>query len=166
MIDNQRLVEEIGGHFGEKVRQFEESFGLLAFSTAPEDLTEVVTFLKDHPVMKFTFLTDITGVHFPDNEGAEFCSVYMMHSWENRIRVRIKVFLPKENPVVPTLTPLFSGADWMERETFDFFGIIYAGHPNLKRILNMEDMDYHPMRKEYALEDPTRRDKIDDLFGR
>ncbi len=166
MIDNQRLVEEIGGNFGEKVRQFEENFGMLTFSTSPEHLTEVVAFLKDHPVLKFIFLTDITGVHFPDNEGAEFCAVYMMHSWENRIRLRIKVFLPKENPVVPSLTPLFKGANWMERETFDFFGIVFSGHPNLKRILNMEDMDYHPMRKEYALEDPTRNDKIDDLFGR
>lgn len=166
MIDNQRLVEEIGGQFGEKVHRFEENFGILGFTTAPENLTEIVAFLKEHPVLKFNFLTDITGVHFPDNTGAEFCSVYMMHSWENRIRVRIKVFLPKENPAVPSLTPLFKGADWMERETFDFFGIIYTGHPNLKRILNMEDMDYHPMRKEYALEDPTRNDKIDDLFGR
>ncbi len=166
MIDNQRLVEEIGGQFGEKVHRFEENFGILGFATAPENLTEIVAFLKEHPVLKFSFLTDITGVHFPDNTGAEFCSVYMMHSWENRIRIRIKVFLPKENPVVPSLTPLFKGADWMEREAFDFFGIIYAGHPNLKRILNMEDMDYHPMRKEYALEDPTRNDKIDDLFGR
>ena len=166
MIDNQHLVEEIGGHFGEKVRQFEENFGLLAFAVSPEDLTEVVAFLKDHAVLKFSFLTDITGVHFPDNEGAEFCSVYMLHSWENRIRVRIKVFLPKESPVVPSLTPLFKGANWMEREAFDFYGVIYSGHPNLKRILNMDDMDYHPMRKEYALEDPTRQDKIDDLFGR
>ena len=166
MIDNQRLVEEIGGQFGEKVRQFEENFGILTFTTSPGNLTEVVSFLKDHPVLKFIFLTDITGVHFPGNAGAEFCAVYMMHSWENRIRVRIKVYLPKENPVVPTLIPLFDGANWMERETFDFYGIIFSGHPNLKRILNMEDMDYHPMRKEYALEDPTRQDKIDDLFGR
>jgi NADH-quinone oxidoreductase subunit C len=166
MIDNQRLVEEIGGHFGDKVRQFEEHFGILSFSAEPQDLVEIVSFLKEHSLLKFTFLTDVTGVHFPDNEGAEFCSVYMLHSWENRIRLRIKVFLPKQNLEVPTLTHLFAGANWMEREAFDFYGIIYVGHPNLKRILNMEDMDYHPLRKEYALEDPTRKDKIDDLFGR
>lgn len=166
MIDNQRLVEEIGGHFGEKVSQFEESYGLLAFSTQPQDLIEVVTFLKEHPELKFNFLTDITGIHLPDNEGAEFCSTYLMHSWENRIRVRIRVFLSEDNLEVPTLTTLFNSANWMERETFDFFGIIYTGHPNLKRILNMEDMDYHPMRKQYAAEDPTREDKIDELFGR
>ncbi len=166
MVDNQLLVEEIGGHFGEKVSQFEEHYGLLNFNTTPDNLVETVEFLKNHPVLKFNFLTDVTGIHFPDNVGAEFCSTYLMHSWENRIRVRIKVFLSKDNLEVPTLTSVFKGANWMEREAFDFFGIIYTGHPNLKRILNMEDMDYHPMRKEYALEDPTRRDKIDDLFGR
>lgn len=166
MVDNQRLVDEIKGHFEDKVFQFEEHYGLLNFSTSPEHLVEVVNFLKESPVLKFIFLTDITGIHFPDNQGAEFCSTYLLHSWENNIRVRIKVFLPKENLEVPTLIPIFAGANWMEREAFDFFGIIYVGHPNLKRILNMEDMDYHPMRKEYALEDPTRRDKIDDLFGR
>lgn len=166
MINNQDLVEEIGGYFGEKVTQFEENFGILTFNIGPQDLIEVISFLKNHSTLKFNFLTDITGVHFPENTGAEFCSVYMMHSWENRIRVRIKVFLSKENLEVPSLTPLFDSANWMEREAFDFFGIIYTGHPNLKRILNMDDMDYHPMRKEYALEDPTRQDKIDDLFGR
>ena len=166
MVDNQHLVDEIRGQFGEKVYQFEDHFGLLNFTTTPESLVEIVEYLKNHSALKFNFLTDVTGIHFPDNEGAEFCSTYLLHSWENRIRIRIKVFLPKEKPEVPTLIPLFKGANWMEREAFDFFGIIYTGHPNLKRILNMEDMDYHPMRKEYALEDPTRRDKIDDLFGR
>lgn len=166
MINNEVLVEEISGQFGGKVREFDENSGILSFVASPEDLVDIVGFLKDHPTLKFNFLTDITGVHFPDNEGAEFCSVYLLHSWENRIRLRIRVFLPKDKLEVPTLVPLFSGANWMEREAFDFYGIVYTGHPNLKRILNMEDMDYHPMRKEYALEDPTRNDKIDDLFGR
>lgn len=165
-MDNQYLVEEIGGHFGEKVSQFEENYGLLAFTVKSQDLTEVVSWLKNHKELKFNFLTDVTGIHFPDHEGAEFCSTYLLHSWENGIRLRIRVFLSKDNLEVPTLTGLYKGADWMERETFDFFGIIFTGHPDLKRILNMEDMDYHPMRKEYALEDPTRQDKIDELFGR
>lgn len=90
----------------------------------------------------------------------------MLHSWTNNVRVRIKVYVPIAEPNVPTLTNLFASANWMERESFDFFGINYVGHPNLKRILNIEDMDYHPMRKEYPLEDATREDKIDALFGR
>ena len=63
-------------------------------------------------------------------------------------------------------TWLWDGANWMEREAFDFYGIRFKGHPNLKRILNVEDMDYFPMRKEYHLEDETRTDKNDTMFGR
>ena len=67
---------------------------------------------------------------------------------------------------VPSVTPLFSAANWLERETFDFFGIQFTGHPNLVKILNMEDQPYFPMRKQYPLEDGTREDKDDSKFGR
>lgn len=166
MINNQQVVEEIVAQFGEQVSQFEEPYGLLTFTCNTENLTDIIKFLKESTVLKFTFLTDITAVHLPDNAGKEFCSVVHMHSWENQIRVRIKVFVPVDAPNVPTLTGLFESANWLEREAFDFFGVNYVGHPNLKRILNMDEMDYHPMRKEYPLEDGSRNDKIDALFGR
>lgn len=166
MINNQNIVEEIVGHFGEKVFEFEEPFGLLTFTTQVENLLEIVSYLKEHPSFKFTFLTDITAIHLPDNTGKEFCSVVHLHSWENSIRVRIKVFMPKEDLSVPSLTSLYAAANWLEREAYDFFGVNYVGHPNLIRILNIDEMDYFPMRKEYPLEDATREDKIDALFGR
>lgn len=165
-INNEILVEDIVGHLGQKVSEFEEPFGLLTFTVAPNDLIETVSYLRDHKDFKFSFLTDITGVHLPDNTGKEFCSVVHLHSWENNIRVRIKSFCPTEKPEIPTLTTLFECANWQERETYDFFGIIYTGHPNLVRILNIDDMDYFPMRKEYGLEDVSREDKIDAFFGR
>jgi NADH-quinone oxidoreductase subunit C len=71
-----------------------------------------------------------------------------------------------DKPAVRTVSDLFSAANWMERETYDFYGIIFEGHPNLKRILNVEYLDYFPMRKEYPLEDPTREDKDNRFFGR
>jgi NADH-quinone oxidoreductase subunit C len=89
-----------------------------------------------------------------------------MHRFSDNTRIRIKTFLPLENSVVPTVTDLFSGANWMERETYDFYGILFEGHPNLKRILNVEYLDYFPMRKEYPMEDPTREDKDNRFFGR
>jgi NADH-quinone oxidoreductase subunit C len=165
-INNQTLVEEIVGQFGEKVFAFEEPFGLLTFCTDTASLVSVVKFLKESPTLKFNFLTDITAVHFPDDAGRELCSVCMLHSWENGIRLRIKVFVPIAQPDVPTLTGLFNSANWLEREAFDFYGVNYVGHPKLERILNMDEMDYHPMRKEYPLEDGTRQDKIDAMFGR
>jgi len=81
-------------------------------------------------------------------------------------RLRLKVFLPSDKPEVKTLTTVFAGANWMERETYDFFGVIFEGHPNLKRILNVDDMLIFPMRKEYPLEDQTREVKNDLMFGR
>ncbi len=166
MISNQEIVEEIVGQFGEKVFAFEEPYGMLSFCTETSQLIEVVRFLKEHKTFKFTFLTDVTAVHYPDQKDKEICSVCHLHSWENGVRLRIKVYAPISQPDVPSLTALFESANWLEREAFDFFGVNYLNHPDLRRILNMDEMDYHPLRKEYPLEDGTRNDKIDALFGR
>ena len=80
--------------------------------------------------------------------------------------IRFKSFTTADDMHYDSLVPLFSGANWMEREAFDFFGFQFDGHPNLIRILNVEDMDYFPMRKEYPVEDKTRYDKDDTMFGR
>jgi NADH-quinone oxidoreductase subunit C len=80
--------------------------------------------------------------------------------------VRIKTFFDINKPDVPTVTDLWPSSNWMERETFDFFGVKFKGHPNLKRILNVDEMDIFPLRKEYPLEDQTREDKSDKMFGR
>jgi NADH-quinone oxidoreductase subunit C len=76
------------------------------------------------------------------------------------------VFADAEKTEVFTATSLYSSANWMERETYDFFGVNFIGHPNLKRILNVDEMDYFPLRKQYPLEDQTRIDKDDEMFGR
>ncbi|MHB1178486.1 MAG: NADH-quinone oxidoreductase subunit C, partial [Daejeonella sp.] len=85
---------------------------------------------------------------------------------QNNVRARIKVFLDGTDPRIPTATTLWEGANWMERETYDFFEIIFEGHPNLVRILNVDEMTVFPMRREYPLEDPNRVDKKDYFFGR
>ena len=92
--------------------------------------------------------------------------MYQLHSLTHNWRIRLKIYLPEENAVTPTLTTLFSAANWMERETYDFFGVNFVGHPNLIRILNVDEMDYFPLRKEYPLEDQSRTDKDDEMFGR
>jgi NADH-quinone oxidoreductase subunit C len=92
--------------------------------------------------------------------------IYHLHNLEKNVRIRIKTFLPENNLHIPTITDLYSAANWLERETYDFYGILFDGHPNLIRILNVEYLDYFPMRKGYPLEDPTREDKDDRFFGR
>ena len=165
-MTNQDLVNDIVEHFGENVFDFSEPNGMLTFTTKRENIIDILTYLYTSPVLKFNFITDITGIHIPDNKGAEFGVVYHLHSFENGIRTRVKVFLSEHDLNIPTAVNLYAGANWMERETFDFYGINFVGHPNLKRILNIDEMDYFPMRKEYPLEDATREDKIDALFGR
>jgi NADH-quinone oxidoreductase subunit C len=144
----------------------EELYGMLSV-TVPRDLNlKVLNFLFDEPELGFRFLTDLTAVHYPERTGEELCVVYHLHNLVENIRMRVKVYAPVEKPDVYTATGLFSGANWMERETYDFYGINFVGHPNLKRILNVDEMDYFPLRKEFPLEDQTRIDKDDDMFGR
>lgn len=165
-MTNQQIAEDLIAEFGDKVSGFEEPFGLLTLTTTRENILPLLEYLNKHEALKIKFLTDICGIHLPDNIGAEFGVIYHVHGLETNIRIRIKVFLSQDDIHIPTATTLYSSANWMERETYDFYGIIFDGHPNLKRILNIEEMDYFPMRKEYPLEDATREDKIDALFGR
>ena len=112
------------------------------------------------------FLTDVCGIHYPDNAGKELGVIYHLHSLQNNLRLRIKCFMPNDAPEIDTVSSVFASANWQERETFDFYGIHFTGHPDLRRILNVDEMDYFPLRKEYPLEDQTRTDKDDTYFGR
>ena len=166
MLTNEEVAKTIINQFGDTVGEFDDPYNLLTFSTDRDHIFSLIEFLKEHKTYQVGFLTDITAVHYPDSPSREFCVVYHLHSLTNNFRLRIKVYLDANDLHIPTVIPLFMSANWMERETFDLFGIIFDGHPDLRRILNMEEMDYHPMRKEYPLEDSTREDKIDALFGR
>jgi len=161
-IIQEKLVEK----FGESISNIEQPYGLFSFEVPGDQNLKVLQFLYDDPALKFRFLTDICAVHYPDNAGRELAVVYHLHNLTDNIRIRMKLFVPITQPDVFTATKLFSSANWMERETYDFFGINFVGHPNLIRILNVEEMDYFPMRKEFPLEDQTRRDKDDEMFGR
>ena len=161
-IIKQRLTEK----FGEQVSAFEESYGMLCFEAPKELNLKVLNFLYDDEQLKFRFMTDLTGVHYPNQTGRELAVVYHLHNLVDNIRLRFKVFTDINQPDIYTATGLFSAANWMERETYDFFGVNFVGHPNLKRILNVDEMDYFPLRKEFPLEDQTRIDKDDEMFGR
>ncbi len=164
-ISNQQVIQSLTSRFGERITVPTEPFGLLTFGTSAENIHEVLRFLKEDSELKFNYLTDITGIHFPELE-LSIGVIYHLHSLTNNIRVRIKVFIDGNDPKIPTATTLWEGANWMERETYDFFGINFVGHPNLVRILNVDEMTVFPMRREYPLEDPNRVDKKDYFFGR
>lgn len=165
-LTNDYIKQKLTEKFGDQVTGFEESYDMLSFEAPKEMNLKVLNFLYDDAELKFRFMTDLCGVHFPNNKGKELGVVYHLHNLEDNIRIRFKVFADVGKPDIYTATGLFSSANWQERETYDFYGINFVGHPNLKRILNVEEMDYFPMRKEYPLEDQSRIDKDDEMFGR
>lgn len=165
-LTNETIKARLTEKFGEQLSNFEEPYGMLTFEAPKELNLKVLNFLYDDEELKFRFMTDLTGVHYPDKKGKELAVVYHLHNMTDNIRLRFKVFTDINQPDIYTATGLFSAANWMERETYDFFGVNFVGHPNLKRILNVEEMDYFPMRKEFPLEDQTRIDKDDEMFGR
>ncbi|MBC8173036.1 MAG: NADH-quinone oxidoreductase subunit C [Chitinophagales bacterium] len=166
MIDNHYIAEAIKNQFGEKIRSVEESYGMYDIIVEKEIVLDVMKWLKEHAEFQFNFLTSLCGMNYPDRKDEELSVVYHMHSLPNNIRIRLHIFFPAANPKCKTATTLYSTANWMERETYDFFGIIFEGHPDLRRILNMDEMDYFPLLKKYPLEDATRTDKEDKYFGR
>ncbi|HSK12604.1 MAG TPA: NADH-quinone oxidoreductase subunit C [Phnomibacter sp.] len=130
-LTNEIVKQKLTEKFGDDLTHWEEPYGMLTFQ-APKDLNlKVMQFLFDDPELQFRFLTDITGIHYPDQAGAELGVVYHLHNLVENVRVRFKVFTDVNSPEVYTATSLFPGANWMERETFDFFGVNFVGHPDL-----------------------------------
>jgi len=166
MLTNEHIKQRLIEKFGEQLSGFEEPYGMLSFEAPKELNLKVLNFLFDDAELKFRFMNDLCAVHFPGNKGRELAVVYHLHNLSDNIRIRFKIFTDINTPDVYTASGLFSAANWMERETYDFFGVNFVGHPNLKRILNVEEMDYFPLRKEFPLEERTRTDKDDEMFGR
>ena len=167
VLTNDLVKELLTEKFGEKIIDWEEPYGMLTFTLAEKDLNvELLEYLYTNEKLQFQFLTDICAVHYPDNKGAELAVVYHLHNLIQNIRIRLKVFTNIETPDVNSATSVFPGANWMERETYDFYGVNFIGHPDLRRILNVDEMDYFPLRKQYPVEDQTRVDKDDEMFGR
>ena len=165
-LTSDHITQKLTEKFGDQVSGFQEPYGMLTFEAPKELNLKVLNFLYDDDELKFRFLTDLCAVHYPEQRGRELAIVYHLHNLEDNVRIRFRVFTASDSPDVYTATGLFSAANWMERETYDFYGVNFVGHPNLKRILNVDEMDYFPMRKQYPLEDQSRVDKDDEMFGR
>lgn len=161
---HEKIVNIIKEKFESEVLSVETPYDFLTINLKKEKIIDIIRYLYDHSEARFQYLTTLCGIHYPDVK--QIAIMYQLHSLEKNWRVRLKIYLPEENPVTPTLTTIFAAANWMERETYDFFGVKFTGHPDLRRILNVEDMIIHPLRKEYPLEDQTREDKKDFMFGR
>ena len=165
-IENTDIQDKLVATFGNSVFNFHQEGDIFSFEMDADKNTEVILFLKNDADLRFHFLTDLCGIHYPENDDEhQFAIVYHMHNWFENKRIRIKVYL-NGNPEIKTISNIFLCANWMERETYDFYGVDFKGHPQLKRILNMDEMISFPMRKEFPMEDSGRTDKDDRFFGR
>ena len=159
------VTEALKEKFGAAIISQEQQYDFTIITIDKNSILSVFRFLYDDERFQFRFLTTLCGIHYPGTE-KPFSVMYQIHSLIHNLRIRFKSYTTESDLIFDSLTPIFKGANWMEREAFDFYGIKFKGHPNLKRILNVDDMDYFPMRKEYPVEDQTRYDKDDTMFGR
>jgi NADH-quinone oxidoreductase subunit C len=116
-----------------------------------ELLLDTVRAARDDAYLRFEMCMSVSGVHFPDEAGAEFHSVYQLLSITHNRRLRLEVTAPAADPTIPSVVAVYPMADWHERETWDMFGIEFVGHPGLTRILMPDDWQGHPQRKDYPL---------------
>lgn len=116
-----------------------------------EHLLDVARILRDDAALRFEFLQGVSGVHYPTDSGRELHTVAHLLSMTHNRRIRLEVTAPDSDPHIPSLVSLWPNADWHERETFDFFGIVFDGHPGLTRIMMPDDWAGHPQRKDYPL---------------
>ncbi|MER8959377.1 NADH-quinone oxidoreductase subunit C [Mesorhizobium sp. M0701] len=139
------LGEKLIGRIGAAVF----AYGELTISVEPRDLIEVVTFLRDDPKCQFISIIDVCGADYP-SRAKRFDVVYHLLSPRQNIRIRIKVQADEET-LVPSITGIYPGADWFERETYDLYGVLFSGHPDLRRILTDYGFEGHPLRKDFPL---------------
>ncbi|MGH3472209.1 MAG: NADH-quinone oxidoreductase subunit C [Nocardioidaceae bacterium] len=125
--------------------------GEITFHVPREQVLHVMKTLRDDPELRFEFCSGVSGVHFPNEEGAELHAVYHLLSMTHNRRIRVEVTCPDADPHIPSVVSVYPTNDWHERETFDFFGIIFDGHPALTRIEMPDDWPGHPQRKDYPL---------------
>ncbi len=150
------VLTKLVGKFGDAVVSTHSNFGDDTALVRPERIVEICTFLRDDPDCLFDFAMDLTGVDYL-GETPRFEVVYHLFSLEKKHRVRIKARVGEEDPTIDSVSSVWPGLNFYEREAYDMYGIVFRNHPNLKRILLYEDFVGHPLRKDYpkAKRQPT-----------
>ena len=151
-MDNTSLLSALQTAFGDAILASDEFGGELRVSVRPTAIVEVARFLRDNEDYRFNFLENLCGVDYLGRE-PRFEVVYHLLSFTSRTRVWLKVGVPENDLNVPTLTGLWPTANYMEREAYDMFGLIFTGHPSLDRILMPDDWEGYPQRKDVPLGD-------------
>lgn len=143
----KELASYLEGRLGEIVAEAKLAYGELTLTVPAEKIVSVLTFLRDDVQCQFVALTDISGVDFPARE-RRFDVSYQLLSPRQNLRLRVKVMAGEREPV-PSVCSVYAGADWYEREIYDMYGVLFGGHPDLRRILTDYGFEGHPLRKDF-----------------
>jgi len=143
------LIDKVKAAFRDKIISTTVHRGEVTHQVCASALRSMCTFLKTDPELRMNYCVDVVGVDYM-GESPRFEVVYHLYSIPKRHRIRIKVRVD-EGEALPSVTSIWAGADWAEREVYDMFGIVFEGHPNMKRIYMAEDWEGHPLRKDYPL---------------
>jgi NADH-quinone oxidoreductase subunit C len=143
-------ADELAGRLRERFDDVLEARGEVTVTVGRDEILETLRSLRDDPDLRLDFLSDVSCTDWPGRE-PRIWMAYHLASWEHAHRLRVKVGLPGEDLRVPTAVPVFPAADWQEREIYDFFGVTFDGHPDLRRILMPEEWEGHPLRKDHPL---------------
>jgi NADH-quinone oxidoreductase subunit C len=149
MSDSNSQLAAINERLGAKVLQSMQSQGDDVIVLERSGLCDSFRSLRDQ--LDFDFLSDITAVDYWQKKSPRFEVVYQVLSLKKRNRLRVRVPVPEDDPIVDSLTPLWQGANFLEREVWDLYGIRFNGHPDLRRILLYEEFQGHPLRKDYPV---------------
>lgn len=147
---NEKILERLKEKFGDAVLEAVEFRGELTVVVPKDRIVEVCKFLKEDPELRFDMLADLCGIDMY-TPTKRFGVIYNIYSLANKLRIRLKTFVEEENPKLPTMTVVWETANWHERETFDMFGIIFDGHPDLRRMYMPDEFEYYPLRKDFPL---------------
>ena len=147
---NAAILEQLKNRFGDAVLEANEFRDELTVVVPKERIVEICRFLKEDAQLQFDFLADVCGIDMY-TPSKRFGVIYNLYSLKNRNRIRLKLFTEEEDPKVPTMTGVFGTANWHERETFDMFGIVFEGHPDLRRVYMPDDFEHYPLRKDFPL---------------
>ncbi len=146
----ETLLKKLNDRFKESIELVDGYRGELTVVVKKQAIADVCLFLRDDEELAFDSLRDICGAdYFRPNNRYEV--VYNLYSLKNKSRLRLKVRVAEEDPHIPTVTAIWRAANWPEREAFDMYGLIFDGHPDLRRIYLPEEFEYHPLRKDFPL---------------
>ncbi|MCZ6777148.1 MAG: NADH-quinone oxidoreductase subunit C [Ignavibacteria bacterium] len=147
---NQEIIQRLKAQFPDSIEESDEFRDDLTLRVKTEDIVKVCNFLKNDHELAFDMIVDLCGVDMYRPEG-RFEVVYNLYSLKKKKYLRLKILVDEDNPIVDTVSVVWSGANWHERETYDMYGIKFKGHPDLRRMYMPEDFEYFPLRKDFPL---------------